>query len=114
MSASIHSRRYAEHRELQSSSREVQGDGLEVYQEAREVRGAEKRRAVPLRREVLRAAGVPNGAAWSEALRRGSDGDAEARAKHRAMCQHGGRAWVQGPIVSIVQAFGRRSRVWTV
>ena len=34
---------------------------------------------------------------WSEALRRSSDGDAEARAKHRAVRQHGGCAWVQGP-----------------
>ena len=69
-----------------------------MHQEAREVRGAKKCRAVPLRREVLRAAGVPNGAAWSEALRRGSNGDAEARAKHRAVCQH--RVWI-----------GKRSRV---
>ena len=38
----------------------------------------------------------------SEALRRGSDGDAEARAKHRAkhraVCQHGGCAWALAPI----------------
>ena len=59
-----------------------------MHQEAREVRGAEKCRAGPLRREVLRSAGVPNGAAWSEALRRSSDGDAEVRAKHRAVRQH--------------------------
>ena len=60
----------------------------ELHQEAREVRGAEKCRAGPLRREVLRSAGMPNGAAWSEALRRSSDGDAEVRAKHRAVRQH--------------------------
>ena len=69
-----------------------------MQQEAREVRGAEKCRAGPLRREVLRAAGVPNGARGG--VRRcgaARMGDAEARAKHRIVCQHGGCAWVQGP-----------------
>ena len=69
-----------------------------MHQEAREVRGAEKCRAGPLRREVLRAAGVPNGARGG--VRRcgaARMGDAEARAKHRIVCQHGGCAWVQGP-----------------
>ena len=35
---------------------------------------------------------------WSAALRRSSDGDAEARAKHRAVCKHGVCAWAQAPI----------------
>ena len=51
----------------------------------------------------------------SEALWRRSGGDAEARTKHRNVCQHGGCAWVQGPgsyREHCVHAFERR-RVWT-
>ena len=63
----------------------------------REVRGAEKCRAVPLCREVLRCRRCRMVPRWSEALWRRSGGDAEARAKHKAAYQHGGCAWVKGP-----------------
>ena len=56
----------------------------------REVRGAEECRAVPLGREVLRCPGCRTVPWCSEALWRSSDGDAEARAKHKAVCQYGG------------------------
>ena len=116
MSASIHSRRYAEHRELQGASREVQWGDAEVHQEAREVRGAEKCRAGPLRREVLRAAGVPNGAAvecgaaaqlgWEMRKRGPSIGSCASTVDVRGCRVQGGPM-----IVSIAHGFRKRSRV---
>ena len=87
-----------------------------MHQEAREVRGAEKCRAGPLRREVLRAAGVPNGARGG--VRRCGAARVEMRKRGPSIGSCASTVDVRGcrvqggpMIVSIAHGFRKRSRV---